>query len=73
MAVTTLDFTIQAVNAQFRFLILANNATGFHRLCFCAIMATHTRCSALFDIPTAVGIVNDVMRSSCHIITPYEL
>lgn len=72
MAVRILDGAILAVGNQFRSLVDAHSATGIHRFLLGVIMTAAALGIFPLHIPTTVGIRDNVMFFSCHVLTPYE-
>ena len=74
VTIRRLDPSIHAVDDQFCFLVLTDFSTRIHSLMLCFIMTARPLSTATFDIPSTVGIMNNMMRFSCHKqITPYAL
>ena len=73
MAVCRLNVTIQTVNNKFSALITTDLSTGIYSLFLSGIVSAGALCSATFYIPATFGIVNNMMRRTSHIITPYVL
>ena len=61
MAIGTLNTSVHSVNDEFGSLVLADLATSFNGFCFCVEVATGSLRSAFLHVPTAVGVVNDMM------------
>lgn len=73
MTVSRLNATIQPVNDKFGALIAADFSSSIYCLLLSGVVAAGTLGSTTFHIPTPVGIVNNMMRRTSHIITPYVL
>ena len=74
VTIRRLDPSIHAVDDQFCFLVLTDFSTCIHSLLLCFIMTARSLSTATFDIPSTVGIMNNMMRFSCHKqFTPYAL
>lgn len=70
MAVCGLDASVHTVNNEFGALISADLSSCVYGLFLGCKMAAGTLSAATLHIPTSVGIVNDMMRRTCHIDYP---
>ena len=66
MAVCGLDASVHTVNNKFGALVSADLPTGIDGLLFGREMAARSLCAAAFYIPATLGIVNNMMRRTCH-------
>ena len=72
MAVCGLDASVQTVDDEFCSLISADLPSGINSLRLGFIVATGAKGSVALDIPATAGIVNNMMRRTCHnSVTPY--
>ena len=70
VAVCGLDASIHAVDNELGALVSADLSSGIHSLFLGCEMTTGALRAAALHIPTPVGIVNDMMRRTCHINYP---
>ena len=70
MAVCGLDASIHTMDNELGALISADLSSGIHSLFLGCEMTTGALRAAALHIPTSVGIVNDMMRRTCHINYP---
>ena len=70
MAVCGLDESVHTVNNEFGALISADLSSCVYGLFLRCKMAAGTLSATTFHIPTAIGIVNNMMRRTCHINYP---
>jgi len=70
MAVCGLDASIHTVDNELGALISADLSSSIHSLFLGCKMTTGALSAATLHIPTSVGIVNDMMRRTCHINYP---
>ena len=70
MAVRILDGSVLTVGDEFRALVDAHPPTGFHSLLLGVVMTAAAFSVLALHIPTAVGIWNDMMFFSCHMLIP---
>src|SRR5699024_6618071 len=67
-----LNGAILAVGNQFRSLVDAHPPASLHGLFLSLVMTTAALCVFTLHIPTSVGIRDNMMFFSCHVLTPYE-
>ena len=70
MAVSGLDASIHTVDNELGALVSADLSSSIHSLFFGCKMATGALSATTLHIPTSVGIVNDMMRRTCHMNYP---
>jgi len=70
MTVCGLDASVHTVDNEFGALISADLSPCVYRLLFGCKMAAGTLSAATLHIPTTVGIVNNMMRRTCHVNYP---
>lgn len=70
VAVCGLDTSVHTVNNEFSALISADLSSCVYGLFLGCKMAAGTLSAATLHILTSVGIVNDMMRRTCHINYP---
>ena len=71
VAVGTLDFAVSSVDNQFSSLVTADLTTGIDSLSLGFPVTTGALTTAPLYIPAAIGVRDNMMRISCHNITPY--
>ena len=70
MAVCGLDASVHTVNNEFGALLSADLSSSVHSLFLGCEMSAGTLSAAALHIPTTFGIVNNMMRRTCHINYP---
>ena len=70
MAVCGLDASVHTMNNEFGALISADLSSCVYGLFLGCKMAAGALSAATLNIPTSVGIVNNMMRRTCHINYP---
>ena len=70
VAVCGLDASVHTMDNELGALISAYLPSGVHSLFLGCEMTTGTRRAATLNIPTSVGIVNYMMRRTCHFNYP---
>ena len=70
MAVCGLDASVHTMNNEFGALISADLSSCVYGLFRGCKMAAGALSAATLNIPTSVGIVNNMMRRTCHINYP---
>ena len=73
MTVRRLNSPVKPMDPEFCSLILADLPASIYGLTLRVIVSTGSLCSAALYVPTAVRIMNHMMCSFCHAITPYVL
>ena len=71
VAIGALDFAVFSVDDQFGPLVTADLATGIDSLGLGFPVTTGALTTAPLYIPAAIGVWDNMMRISCHNITPY--
>ena len=70
MAVCGLDASVHTMNNELGALVSANLSSCAYGLFLGGKMAAGALSAATLHIPTSIGIVNDMMRRTCHINYP---
>ena len=70
VAVCGLDASVHTMDYELGALISADLPSGVHSLFLGCEMTAGALRAATLNIPTSVGIVNDMMRRTCHINYP---
>ena len=70
MAVCGLDASVHTVNNEFGALISADLPSGVYGLFLSRKVTTGAFSAVALYIPAALGIVNNMMRRTCHIDYP---
>ena len=71
MTVSVLDFSIESVNHKLRFLMLTDFSTRIYSLFFRVVVTAGALCATFLNIPTAIGVVNNVMSRFRHSVSPF--
>ena len=70
VAVCRLDTSVHAMDNELGALVSTDLSSGVHSLFLGCEMTTGALSAATLHVPTPVGIVNDMMRRTCHINYP---
>ena len=70
VAVCRLDTSVHAMDNELGALVSTDLSSGVHGLSLGCEMTTGALSAATLHVPTPVGIVNDMMRRTCHINYP---